>query len=102
MYARILVALNMDLSYHEIPVDLTYCLSPVKLLTTLENVRNNINNVANRDLVLHFYEYLKSLDTSENYQEGIIKAILNFCEFIGSDKPLLEVTDKGLVLRFLD
>ena len=73
---------------------------PVKLLTTLENVRNKISNAENRELIFRFYEYLKSIDTSENYQNGIIKAVLNFCEFIGADEPLLEIKEKELILRF--
>jgi hypothetical protein len=80
---------------------MTKCL-PVKLSTSLENVRNNISNAANRELILRFYEYLKSLDTSENYQNGILKAVLNFCEFIGQDKYLLQIKDKEQILRFLD
>jgi hypothetical protein len=80
---------------------MTKCL-PVKLSTSLENVRNNISNAANRELILRFYEYLKSVDTSENYQNGILKAVLNFCEFIGQDKYLLQIKDKEQILRFLD
>jgi integrase/recombinase XerD len=45
---------------------------------------------------------LKSLDSSENYQNGILKAVLNFCEFIGQDKYLLQIKDKEQILRFLD
>ena len=74
---------------------------PVKLSTTLENIQKKITNPANREIIFRFYEYLKSLDTSENYQNGIIKAVLNFCEFIGSDKPLIEIKDKELILKFL-
>ena len=75
---------------------------PVKLSTTLNNIEKKITNPINRGIIFRFYEYLKSIDSSENYQNGIIKAVLNFCTFVGPDKSLLEIKDKELILRFLD
>jgi hypothetical protein len=75
---------------------------PVKLSTTLHNVEKNISNPVNRELFFNFYEYLKRIDTSENFQNGLLKAILNFCEFVGLRNNLLETSEKQLILRFLD
>ena len=75
---------------------------PVKLSTTLDNIDKKITNPANREMIFRFYEYLKSMDTSENYQNGILKAILNFCAFIGPDKYQLEIRQKEQIVRFID
>jgi hypothetical protein len=47
---------------------------PVKLATTLENI-GKLPNPQVRELILCFYEYLKSIHRSENYQNGILKAV---------------------------
>ena len=75
---------------------------PVKLSTTVDNIDKKITNPANREMIFRFYEYLESIDTSENYQNGILKAILNFCEFVGIDKYLLEIKQKEQIVMFLD
>ena len=75
---------------------------PVKLSTTLDNIDKKITNPANREIILGLHEHLRSSETSENYQNGVIKAVLNFCEYVGSDKPLIEVKDKELILNFLE
>jgi hypothetical protein len=74
----------------------------VKLSTTLHNIEKNISNPVNRELIFNFYEYLKRIDTSENFQNGLLKAILNFCEIVGLRNNLLEINENELILRFLD
>ena len=56
---------------------------PVKLKTTLANIKNKVKNPNNLSLINEFYAYLKSNDTSENYQNGLLKALVNSADFIG-------------------
>jgi hypothetical protein len=65
----------------------------------LSNI-SKLPNHLSRDLILQFHEYLKSLDTSENYQNGILKAVMNFYEFIGYDKNLSEFKNQEKIMIF--
>jgi hypothetical protein len=45
---------------------------PTKLKDTLEKVRK-LDNKANSDLLIEFYDYLRRIRTSERYQSDILK-----------------------------
>ena len=45
---------------------------PVKLSTTIQNLDTKVSNSYNKEIILKIYEYWKSIDTSENYQNGVI------------------------------
>lgn len=54
-------------------------------------------------MVIHeFYRYLKKIDTSENYQKGMLKVIIRFAEYLGPDTPSEQIQTKEQVLQFLD
>jgi integrase/recombinase XerD len=74
---------------------------PVKLTTTIQNIETKVSNSYNRELILRFYEYLRNIDTSENYQNGVIKAIIHFSEFFGSS-DFNTISKKEEILKFLD
>ena len=46
---------------------------PTKLTTTITNIEKKVINSVNRASIKEFYEYLKNIDTSENYQNGLLK-----------------------------
>ena len=54
---------------------------PTKLKDTLEKVRK-LENKSNSDLLIGFYEYLRSVGTSERSQSDILKVLVKFSEFI--------------------
>jgi len=73
----------------------------MKLSTTLEHI-NNIPNSINARIVKEFYEYLKYVGTSENYQNQNIKQIIGFVKFLGCDKSFHDVIKKNDIISFLD
>ena len=72
---------------------------PTKLKDTLEKVRK-LDNRSNSELLIEFYEYLRSVRTSERYQSDILKVLIKFSEFI--DDNLLIVEKKQQVIAFLN
>jgi integrase/recombinase XerD len=58
---------------------------PAKLTTTINNIDIKVKNQVNRGLVKEFFTYLKNIDTSESYQNGLIKVITRYAEYIGKD-----------------
>ena len=53
---------------------------PQKLETLLTKVQD-ISNIVNKDLILEYYRYLISRDTSINYQKDNIKLLLLLLNF---------------------
>jgi len=75
---------------------------PAKLTTTIKNIEIKVENETNRHLISEFYAYLTSIDTSENYQNGLIKVLIRFAEHLGGNTTFFEVQDKEKILQFLD
>ncbi|MDN5845168.1 MAG: hypothetical protein L0H53_02710 [Candidatus Nitrosocosmicus sp.] len=75
---------------------------PAKLVTTIKNIEIKVENEVNRQLIREFYEYLTSIDTSENYQNGLIKVLIRFAEHIGENTTFYQVQDKEKILEFLN
>ena len=61
---------------------------PVKLETTLHNI-HLLDNSNNAQLIHEFYLYLRSVNTSESYQNQNIKALINMTKFFGKDIDLI-------------
>ena len=72
---------------------------PTKLKDTLEKVRK-IDNRSNSDLLKEFYEYLRSVRTSERYQSDVLKVLVKFSEFVNDD--LVSIQKKQQVIAFLN
>ena len=53
---------------------------PLKLSTTIENIDTKVSISYNKETIFKFYEYSKNISTLENYQNGVIKAIIYFFE----------------------
>jgi hypothetical protein len=61
---------------------------PVKLLTTLGHI-NSIPNSSNAKAIKEFYEYLKEIGTSENYQNQNLKQITVFAKSLAEKKHFM-------------
>ncbi len=75
---------------------------PAKLTTPVNNIDKKVKNSVNRELIKEFYIYLKNIDTSENYQNGPLKVIIRYAEYLGMDTPFYEIKDKEQIIEFLD
>lgn len=74
---------------------------PAKLKTTLENIDKKVNNEENNKTIHDFYRYLKSIDTSENYQNGLLKVMIRFAEYLGP-VTFSKIQCKEEIIQFLD
>ena len=75
---------------------------PSKLTTTLSNIDTKVKNQVNRDLIKDFYIYLRNLDTSDNYQNGLIKVIVRYAEHLGQETTFYQIQDKEQIIKYLD
>ena len=74
---------------------------PARLLTTIGSI-SSIPNSANSTLVHDFYQNMKSIGTSESYQNGNIKIIIYFARFLGPTTDFYSIDKKEQILAFLD
>lgn len=74
---------------------------PVKLSTTIKNIKL-LENPTNRELIQGFYNFLKSNNTSESYQNQNIKALINLAKFLGPNRDFYQISRKEEILAFLD
>jgi hypothetical protein len=75
---------------------------PAKLTTTIKSNDKKVHNNINIDLIAEFYNYLISIDTSETYQNGLLKVMIRFAEYLGFNVTIYQVIDKEQILKFLD
>jgi hypothetical protein len=66
---------------------------PQKLETILAKVRE-ISNNDNKQVILEYYRYLISRDTSINYQRDNIKLVYMFAKVVGESLTLHEIKIK--------
>ena len=74
---------------------------PVKLETSIKNIQL-LDNHNNALLIHEFYLYLRSVNTSESYQNQNIKALINMAKFLGKDLEFIKISKKEEMLSFLD
>lgn len=75
---------------------------PAKLTTTIKNIDVKLRNQTNRQLIRDFYEYLQNTDTSENYQNGMLKVLIRYAVHLGDNTTFFQVQEKVQILDFLD
>ena len=75
---------------------------PAKLIITIRNIEIKLENETNRQLIKEFYEYLTSIDISENYQNGLIKVLIRYAEHLGKNTTFYQVQDREKIILFLD
>ena len=73
----------------------------MKLSTTLGHI-NNILNALNAAIIRDFYEYLKDIETSENYQNQNLKQLIGYAIFLGNNVTFHEIQKKDQIISFLD
>lgn len=75
---------------------------PVRLETTLVNVKKTVPNSKNSELIMEFYEFMRKNGTGERYQNSNLKAIVAYARFLGPDISFYQVHRKEQVTSFLD
>ena len=76
---------------------------PAKLTTTISNIEKKVKNHVNRQLIEEFFHYLTTaVDTSENYQNGLLKVLIRYAEHLGPEVTFYQIQEKQQVLKFLD
>lgn len=75
---------------------------PAKLTTTIKNIEIKLDNPTNRQIIRDFYEYLQNIDTSENYQNGLLKVLIRYTEYLGEKTTFYQVQEKEQILDFPD
>ena len=74
---------------------------PVKLTTTIATI-SSISNPINKALLHEFIQYMKSIGTSDNYQNGNLKIMIYLARFLGSDTDFYQFQQRQQILCFLD
>jgi hypothetical protein len=67
----------------------------VKLSTTINNIERDVNNTDNKQLLLQFYEFMKTAGTSERYQNNNLKAIISYSKFLGPTISFAQVKNNN-------
>ena len=73
----------------------------MKLSTTLSHIAT-IPNSVNSKTITEFYHYMKSIGTSENYQNQNLKAIIVYAKFLGTDITFYDIQKREQIVAFLD
>jgi hypothetical protein len=60
---------------------------PAKLATTISSIEKKVRNEVNRRQIEELFCYLSTKDTSENYQNGLIKVLIRYAEYLGWRPP---------------
>ena|SRR6476659_10745620 len=74
---------------------------PVKLTTTIAAI-SSISNSMNKALLYEFNQYMKSIGTSENYQNGNLKIMIYLARFLGSNIDFYQIQKRQQIISFLD
>lgn len=61
-----------------------------------------MDNQINTKLIYEFYLYLRSVNTSESYQNQNIKALINIAKFLGKDVNFTIISNKEEILSYLN
>ena len=75
---------------------------PAKLITPVKNIEIKVTNHTNRQIINDFYEYLQNIDTSESYQNGLLKVLIRYAEYLGNYTTFHQIQEKEQILNFLD
>jgi len=74
---------------------------PMELSTTLGHIKD-IPNSVNAEVVKEFFQYLKDIGTSENYQNQNLKQLIGFAKSLGQELAFHDVKKKDQIISFLD
>ena len=71
----------------------------MKLSKTLRHI-NSIPDAVNAQAVEEFYEYLKEIGTSENYQNQNLKQLIGFARYLGDQKTFHDIKSRRKLFHF--
>lgn len=74
---------------------------PVKLTTTIAGI-SLISNSMNKALLYEFNQCMKSIGTSENYQNGNLKIMIYLARFLDSNIDFYQIQKRQQIISFLD
>ena len=69
---------------------------PAKLTTTIRNIDIKVTNHTNRQIIREFHEYLQNIDTSENYQNGLLKVLIRYAEHLGNHTTFYQIQENPI------
>ena len=75
---------------------------PANLTTTITNIDKKVKNQVNRIIVKEFFTFLKNQGISENYQNGLLKVLIRYAEYLGSAVTFYQNQDKEQIIKYLD
>jgi hypothetical protein len=73
----------------------------MKLSTTLSHI-TTVPNSSNSKIISEFYQYMKDIGTSENYQNQNLKAIIGYAKFLGHEINFYDIRKREQIIAFLD
>jgi integrase/recombinase XerD len=73
----------------------------MKLSTTLSHI-TTIPTSINSNVIAEFYHCMKSIGTSESYQNQNLKAIIVYAKFLGPDVTFYDIQKREQIIAFLD
>ena len=73
----------------------------MKLSTTLSHIPT-IPNSSNSKIIGEFYQYMKDIGVSENYQNQNLKAIIGYAKFLGHEINFYDIQKREQIIAFLD
>jgi hypothetical protein len=74
---------------------------PAKLTTTVSKIAQ-VPNKTNSAIIEEFYMYMRAKGSSEQHQNNVLKTIIAYANFLGSETTFLDVQQKSQITAFLD
>ena len=75
---------------------------PAKLTTTVSKIIAQVPNKTNSAIIEEFYTYMRTKGCSEQHQNNVLKTVIAYANFLGSETTFLDVQQKSQITAFLD
>lgn len=72
---------------------------PAKLTTTVSKIAL-VPNVTNFAIIGEFYTYMGAKGSSEHHQNNVLKTVIAYANFLGSETTFLDVQQKSQITAF--
>jgi hypothetical protein len=74
---------------------------PAKLTTTVSKIAQ-VPNKTNSVIIEEFYMYMRVKGSSEQHQNNVLKTVIAYANFLGSETTFLDIQQKSQIASFLD
>lgn len=74
---------------------------PAKLTTTVSKIAQ-VPNKTNSAIIEEFYAHMKAKGSSEQHQNNILKTVIAYANFLGSETTFFDVQQKARLLHLGD